>query len=344
LYYWPEEYERAMALSDGALELARAHGPTALAHTLELRHVATERPVSLADRIRTSTELVSLAESRYDDIALCRALVFRGRDRVESGDFAAGNADYERAHRIAQRLAFAPVLVVVAWWEAALHVAAGRFDESSAATERAENLHGRTTLPGTRELPLLLAATHHVARGTLADATAEFAALAEQTGLTLLADLRDLGRLTTPGEAQVVLGAGVAEPPPDYMWLAHQTIRARILAIAGPDNLAARLERDLLPYRGRIAIGGTGICIIGTVDHGLGLLARRRGDLDAAIETLGSALDLETASGMHAFAAATATELARTLIQRADTGDRDRAKELDNWAATVASQTGQRLP
>ncbi|WP_157108696.1 AfsR/SARP family transcriptional regulator [Aldersonia kunmingensis] len=345
LYYWPEEYERAVALSDRALELARAHGTSALSRTLELRHVATERPASLADRMRTSTELVALAESRYDDIALCRALVFRGRDRVESGDFTSGNGDYERAERVARRLAFAPVLVVLAWWEAALDLAAGRFGEGAAAAERAEALHGRTTLPGTAEIPLLLAATHHLARGTLADATAEFAMLAEQTGLALLADLRDLGRLTGARDTPaVVLGAGLVEPPPDYMWLAHQTIRARILAIAGPDDAAARLERNLLPYRGRIAIGGTGICIIGTVDHGLGLLARRRGDLDAAIDAFGAALDLETASGMHAFAAATATECARTLTQRAGAGDPVRAEELDAWAATVAGQTGQRLP
>ncbi|MCX5045859.1 AAA family ATPase [Aldersonia sp. NBC_00410] len=335
LYYWPEQSDRAVALSDLAVDLARAHGAASdLARILELRHVAIERPATLADRLQTSAELVSIAETRYDEVGLSRALIFRGRDRVEAGDFAAGAADYDRAGRIARRLEFAPVLVILAWWEAARSIAAGRFTDAAAAIERAAELHGRTSLPGADAIPLLITSSLHIARGTVDQAAGYFAEVAAATGLGLLEDLRDLAL----GE-----GTAGASPPPDYVWLVHQSVRARLIAAHGSAAAAAELEAELLPYAGRIAIGGTGICVLGTVDHDLGLLARARGDLGTAIDRFRTALDLEIESGLHAYAAATLTELARTLRQRGNGADGDEAAEFTTRARAMAERTGQSL-
>ncbi|HVH41095.1 MAG TPA: AAA family ATPase [Labilithrix sp.] len=309
LYYWPERAGRAADLAEQACATMRARGGAAdLARALELRRLASERPALLADRLATSADLVSLAESRYDESGLGRALIFRGRNRFELGDFASGNSDYERAGRIARRLEVVPVLVVLAWWDAAKLIAAARYAEAEAALARAAELHGRTTMAGVNDLPLLLRASMDIARGTLANSAAQLAALAKASGIAVLADLAELAAQEAGTRHP---GAAGVEPAPDYLWLAHQAIRTLILAPRGDCSATRELESALAPYSGRIVIGGTGICILGTVDHYLGLLAASRGDIETAIRRFGAALELARGCGLAAFASATENAIAQ---------------------------------
>ena len=280
---------------------ARSCGPTAVTPIsrvlLELRHVSGERPALLGDRAATATELVNLAERRYDEIGLCRALIFRGRDRFEAGEFASGHAITQRASRIARRIEFVPVLVVLAWWAAAAAIAMGRYEEAAVALDEAEQLHRRTTLPGAESIPLLLRASFALASGTLGDAVAELTTFAHASDIALVVDLAALAI----GDRTDVTPA---DPPPDYLWLAHQAVRALILARGGDSPAARRTEAALRPYAGRIVLGGTGICILGAVDHYLGRLAMARGDTATARGDLIAAAALERACGLIAFARA----------------------------------------
>ena len=133
VYYDPTQDAEAFAESDRAVQLITRHGSADdLTRVLQLRHMALERPRWLAERLSTAQTLVELATARGDETSLAIALVFRGRDRIESGD-ASGRTDYQRARALAISLSLAPVLVALAWWDVSALVAAGRFDEAESA-------------------------------------------------------------------------------------------------------------------------------------------------------------------------------------------------------------------
>jgi DNA-binding SARP family transcriptional activator/tetratricopeptide (TPR) repeat protein len=330
IYYSPDAADRAVALSSEAESLGRVHGsPEDLARILELRHVAYERPQLLDDRLAAAQELLELAEDADDPVAVARALVFRGRDRIESGELAAGLKDYQRARVLAETHSVAPVLVALVWADALVAVGRGRFDEAERAIATAYEFHSGTTLPGATVVPIALAATLGLARGGLAALEPMLAEAAAASGLALLSDWHALalvraGRLE---EARTALGPWRQQPevPPDYMWSTHLAIRAEVWSALASDEAARELRAQLAPYEDRLAIGGTGITTAGFLGHHVGLLRRTEGDLDGAVRSLEGALRRNESAGLWPFAAASARELAATLRQRNRPGDSEAA-------------------
>jgi hypothetical protein len=124
------------------------------------------------------------------------------------------------------------------------------------------------------------------------------------------------------------------------MGLVHLAVRARLWAVVAPDDDVARLRTEVERYAQRIAIGGTGVALVGPVAHALGLLARRLGDLPAAVEAFTTALRLSERAGFDAFAVRDAAELARTLRGRGGPGDDVAAAELSAAALVLADRLG----
>lgn len=118
------------------------------------------------------------------------------------------------------------------------------------------------------------------------------------------------------------------------------TIRATLWSELAPTGMVHALFHQLLPYAGRIAVAGTGIVILGSLSHPLGLLARAGGDLDGAITHLTQALTDNQNAGFRAFAASSADELAATLERRGGSGDVARAERTRTWAEAEASTLG----
>ena len=299
---------------------------------LELRHLAYERPQLLTERLAAAGELVDLAESADDPIALARALVFRGRDQLEQGDLAAGLRDYQRARVLARTHAHAPVLVALDWADAVIAIARGRFAEAEEAMAAANRFHSLTTVAGGAEVPMAVTATLHLVRGSLPVIEPMLAGAAAATGLPLLHDWHALA-LVQAGRAEQArseLGPWQLQPdiPADYLCLTHLAIRAELWSRLASQDAAADLLRQLAPYADRLVIGGTGITVTGFAGHQVGLLARTCGDLDQAIEHLTTALDRHQQAGLRPFAAASARELAVTLRQRGRPDDHLRAASL----------------
>lgn len=73
------------------------------------------------------------------------------------------------------------------------------------------------------------------------------------------------------------------DPRRDYFWLFNATLRGELAARLGDVEVAARYERQLAPWAGRFAGLVSGAATLGPVDHVLGLLARVRGDEQAAL-------------------------------------------------------------
>ncbi|WP_371779259.1 ATP-binding protein [Streptosporangium subroseum] len=344
LYYGAGTVDRTVALSTEAEALARTHGSRAdLARVLELRHVAYERPQLLAERLSVARELVDLAESADDPATVARALVFRGRDRIERGRVAAGLRDYRHARELAETHALAPALVALIWADAVVAVARGRFAEAEQAIARAHAFHSGTTVAGAAEVPVALAATLNTVRGTLPEIEPLLAEAAAATGLALLREWHALALLRSgrAEQARAALGPWRQQPevPMDYMWLTHLAVRAELWSELASPDAAGELFTHLEPYADRIVIGGTGITFAGFAGHHVGLLARARGDLDGAADHLEAALRRNEEAGLRPFAAASARELAATLRRRDRPGDRERAAAL-TVRATVPAGPG----
>jgi DNA-binding SARP family transcriptional activator len=321
LYYAPDGAARAIALAREAAELVRLAGGAAdLARVLELLHVAFERPHLLAERLAAAGELVKLADASGDPAASARALVFRGRDRIEGGQLQGGLRDYARARRLAQAHQVVPVLVALAWADAIMLIATGRFSDAEQGIVLAAELHRSTTLPGATEVPVVATASLHLARGTLASVAPMLGAVARTSGLPLLTEWHALALLHAGeiDEARAVLGPWPLQPevPMDYMWLIHMAIRAELWAALAPPELARQLGEQLAPYVDRIAFGGTGIAFAGCIAHYAGLLARAGGDLDSAVDHLQRAAQLAAANGFAPFEVRSRTELASLARSR----------------------------
>ena len=304
VYYDPTQDAEAFAESDQAVKLITRDGSAEdLTRVLQLRHMALERPRWLTERLSVAQRLVELATGHGDETSLAIALVFRGRDRIESGDVS-GRADYRRARSLATSLSLAPVLVALTWWDVSALVAAGRFDEVDAALTQAITLHGRTTLPGADGIPMLIRATFDLASRKLGAQVDRYRRMAQQTGLGILFDLWALAvaeRGDRAVAASMVAGSMADQPDPDYLWLARQAIRARLWSavadIPAVESLAAALE----PYAGRVAIGGTGISLFGSVDASLALLHERLGHDQLAATYARDGADLNQAMGVTTF-------------------------------------------
>ena len=282
VYYAPEHAAAALDASDQALALIRPMKTTVdVVRVLELRHVALERPDLMSHRLATAEELVLLGEAASDQYALATALMFRGRDRIEAGQTAAGIDDYERSRAIATRLGYVPVLVALAWWDASRLIAAGHFEDAERAIDQAQARHARTTLPGAQSIPLLLQAVLAMARGTLGELADDLLAVSRALGVGLLRDLAATALLTAGrgAEAEPLLAEAAADAPaPDYLWLSHQVIRCRMWAAADDRDQLAGVITTLEPYVGRVVIGGTGIGVLGTVDQALARARRALGE------------------------------------------------------------------
>ncbi|MEV5965091.1 hypothetical protein AB0L70_25205 [Kribbella sp. NPDC051952] len=332
IYYDPDAGRRAVELSTEAERLVRGRDGDELARVLELRHLAYERPQLLSERLAAANELVDLAESADDPVALARALVFRGRDQMEQGDLAAGLRDYQRARVLAQTHAHAPVLVALVWADAVIAIARGRFAEAEEAMAAAGRFHSLTTVAGAAEVPMAVTATLHLVRGSLPSIEPMLAAAATATGLSLLRDWHALALVEAGRATQVRSDLGPWKLQPDiatdYLSLTHLAIRAELWSRLASPDAAADLLGQLAPYAERLVIGGTGISVTGFAGHQVGLLARTCGDLDQAIEHLAMALDRHQQAGLRPFAAASARELAITLRQRGRPADHVRAASL----------------
>jgi DNA-binding SARP family transcriptional activator len=345
LYYRPSAADRAVTLSDESVAIVKATGSKHdLARVLELRHVVMERPHLLPERLATSAQLVALAEAASDPVAAARALVFRGRDNLEAGQWRHGLADYARARDLARANGIVPILVALAFADAVLLIAQGEFDTAEQATHQALALHRGTTLPGAHQLPAVLAATHHLARGTLDSIEPMLAEAARLDPSELFREMHALALLHAgrTDDARSVLGPWdrQVDLPPDFLWLSRMTIRATLWSRLAPPGTVQSLRTQLEPFAERIAIAGTGIAVLGYVSQSLGLLARASGDLDASVTHLTHALISNQNAGFRPFAASSADELAATLDHRARPGDAAQAVRHRTWARAEASTLG----
>lgn len=287
--------QRATALADRAVELARRHGdPTVLAACLFARHDVIWSPETAEDRAELGAELCRVAEADAPALAfqgaLCRyvALLELASPTAE----AALVEVEERAARLGQ-----PVLQYLARsrrdaWDAMIGTPdlEDRLAESWA-------LGSRLDVPDAFGVYVTQAITLDLQRDDAPVAMRErrvrlgdrlmppdFAA--EERGFELLA------AGDAEGAASVVAAAPAPAQRAMFRWRAVAAVafQADLAWRTGSADVAARVYEWLSPHAGRLVVIGGGVAVIGPVDLFLGLAAATCGQPDRAREHLRRAL------------------------------------------------------
>ena len=287
------DVETAQALSSEALELARSTGDArAVAVALAVRHTALSRPESLDERLELDDELRALGRPfsvqaevwRIGDLLECGRMaeadlamadlesgaLVRARSRAHAGtprctgamraqvrgDLAAASASCEEARRRGEQIGARTAGVTYA------------VQSLFIARERRE-------LGGLIELLDTLAAEHPHQPGFVTTATWVRV---------------ETGRLDEAREPFERLGAdGFASIPRNGVWLPSMRLLTDIAYEVGEPAHSAALYELLLPYRDRCIVASRVLTFLGSVEHALGLLALRTGELDRAEDHLGRA-------------------------------------------------------
>jgi class 3 adenylate cyclase len=115
---------------------------------------------------------------------------------------------------------------------------------------------------------------------------------------------------------------------------------AEAVALLGDGDRAGELERRLLPWVGRLVVGGMAPSItLGAGDHVLALLAHARGDLLTARHRIASAVDTHRAMGAPPLLARSLTVAAELALEAADeAGAEAAAREAGRLSARFGLQ------
>jgi DNA-binding SARP family transcriptional activator len=337
-----EQRERAIALSEDAVSVARESGDDRVLAQVLIDHIwVISGPDTLDQRLALAQEVAGLADHR-DHISLINAHNCLNQAWFELGDLEAG----ERS--LADGLSAAEFLrqPVLAWGfqahEAALSMVRGDVEELE---RRADALLARGTEVGVQHdtvvavySRLLFAARFE--QGALGEFEAALEELVkEQPDLDWTIALgvvyAETGRLR---EARAILdqlrGHAVKR---DLTWFPLMMLQSLVVAEVGDVEMAHTLYDELAPYAGRNSYDGAGTC--GPVDLGLGRLAAVLGRLADAERHFDASLTTSLAWRSPIWSAHTYYEHARALSPVPEM--QPRVRELVTQCTTVASSTGQ---
>ena len=317
--YAPRSGDRAAAMVDEALDVARRQGdPVLLIEVLNLTHMALHRPHQRLRRVPVADEMVVLCTRRGDERGLAAALSRRAPDRAELGRWADAVADLHRAREIARRHHLAPALMITGYGLVLDRIAVGDWDGALEVIAANDEFEATMSMAGTG-IGLAQRATALLMQGRLGDLEPEI-----RTAVGWHPTLRDLHAfaLVSSGrteEARAALGPWEGQPDYsfDYLWISSMVLRAWVWCGLGDRTAAADLREQLTPYADRLAVGGLSAYLLGSVHHTLALLAEVLGERAEAEAEAREALAVHRRLGFGPW-----TERSERLLERLGAGAR----------------------
>jgi tetratricopeptide (TPR) repeat protein len=346
-----ERQEQRRAMSQQAIDMARMLGdPADLSYALAGFFWAAWVQGNVDERLAVATEVLEVAEAAGDaeraiDAHFMLFLVLMDLGRVREARTRA-----ESVARLAVELR-QPAQLWLTWaYRTVFTLLEGDYRRAEEAIAQEAEQEKPTTpvrddVSGLRMHRFLLRRE----QGRVAEEEANVRASVEEfpwypmhrSALACL--LLDTGRID---EAAAVLDEMAVDEfrmhYPDCEWMLGVPLASEACAALGNAQAAETLYRQLLPFAGGHAVGhpeGS----VGAVDRYLGLLARTRGDLDAAVAHLEAAITVNESMGARPWAAHSRHDLAEVLGRRDQPGDRQRADELDRAARATAVEIGMAL-
>jgi class 3 adenylate cyclase len=339
--------ERRDVLSRDAVEMARRVGDVAtLAFALHARHLACWGPTDPEERLAVADEILRLADEAGDRDMEARGRHLRITDLIEIGDVRALDVELAAQARVADALRQPLYHWHKAYFAAMRALLDGRVEEGEGLAMQAFVLGQEKGIDAEQTLGVQMfsirqaqARLEELEGGVQAYVTLYPAALGWRCGLARL--LAELGRTEeTRREFEVLAANDFADVPQDVLWLTNLCTIAVACAFLGDERRAATLYRLLEPYAGRNVVVGAGVAYANCVDYYLGLLAATTREWPAAEDHFDAALATNTRIGARAFLAETEERYAEMLLERAATGDVERALALLDRALEGARRLG----
>jgi DNA-binding SARP family transcriptional activator/tetratricopeptide (TPR) repeat protein len=343
--YYSDQPERRLALSEQAVELARALGdPRTLATCLDARHYALWRPENVNERLEVAAELREIAEQTGDPELELEGAGWTVVDLLELGDVHGADIQIAAASKLAEALQ-RPIWL---WWTALLRCTRaqldGRFDEAERLADEALEIgrHGQAE----NAVNAYWQAMFNIRReqGRLAEVEPSVRRFIElyprlvawRAGLALL-----LIELDRPDEARAEFEAlAGGDLPRDANWLIGVTLLAEVCGALGDGERAEPLYELLEPYGGRNVVVGRAATCNGAAARLLGTLAAAMRSWELAEGHFISALAMHERMGARPWVARTQLAYAEMLLARRQRGDKARARELLADAAVTADALG----
>jgi hypothetical protein len=343
--YYSDDPERRLALSEQAVDLARALGdPRTLAVCLDARHYALWRPENVNERLEVAAELRQVAEETGDPELELEGAGWTVVDLLELGDVQGADVQIAAATKLAEALQ-RPIWL---WWSALLRCTraqlVGDFEEAERLADEALEIgrHGQAE----NAVNAYWQAMFNIRReqGRLAEVEPSVRRFIElyprlvawRAGLALL--LVELGRLDEArAEFEALAGS---EMPRDANWLIGVTLLAEVCGALGDGSRAEPLYELLEPYAGRNVVVGRAATCNGAAARLLGTLAAAMRSWELAEGHFISALAMHERMGARPWVARTQLAYAEMLLTRRRRGDKARACELLAEAVANADALG----
>jgi DNA-binding SARP family transcriptional activator len=338
---------RRERLRDQAVEAARNIGdPATLAYALDAGLAATQGLRDGQEELAEAEEIIFLAESVGD-----RERAFDGHEHAfwvawMHGDPVRRTAALTSMTGLARQLRQPAQLWLATASEAALALAQGRFGQAEDLMERAAGIgeHAQSwNAAATRSLQLFVLRRE---QGRLEEVEPELRDAELPSPLAQRAVRAQLWALLGRAEEaeailDEVIGHDLSEWHVDEEWLFSVCLLAEAATILENQERAASLYHVLVPHRSlnavSVAEGGGD-----SASRALGILATLLGHLEDATAHFEEALAMNRRMGARPWVAHTEHEYALMLIERGESGDRERASDLLTSAVASYREFGMR--
>jgi DNA-binding winged helix-turn-helix (wHTH) protein/tetratricopeptide (TPR) repeat protein len=356
LYYlvgtppYADRIETRLALGCEAAELARRAGdPLALFEGLSARGWSLAGPDYVDERLELADELIELADRLGRTEARFTGLETRLRSLLALGDTTRADREIAVYVALAEELRQPAYRFIARMYQVARALSTGRFEDASQLIAEGFELGRAAQHPATGPAFWGQWMWLHIVRG-------EFEELPRLLGPMFRRDvwvperarpllgiwraffpLTEGRREEARSEFERVAARGFAEFSRDENWLSGMANLATLSAALGDTPRSARLYDLLSPFARLVVVHDLLRTDLGPVAHYLGMLARVRGDSDAALEHFEAALAMTTRMGALPWRARAQAELADLCSERGDPG---RAAELESEARATAAELG----
>jgi class 3 adenylate cyclase/tetratricopeptide (TPR) repeat protein len=328
----------ALTEADEAVAAARAvDDAKALGSALVVRAWAVRGVLGADERLEAAEEALEVAVAHGDQVDEFNSLYQLGNAHLNRADLVAARATFAAAGEFPGALED----WAIADFDGSHALARGRFAE---AAERSEDAYRRgTALGDTNDF------IHAYQRWSLALATGDLdEALTWQERIATT-----VAGVVVPAAPCTALAAGdetaarealvgwiddidpLVPPVMRYVAVHHLSVLAfRLDSLSGMEHLADYSER----FPGELL--GSDAGLVGAADAVRGRFAAVQGDLDRAVTLLEVGHALHEGLELHAFCVESGIDLARVLLRRDGSGDRESAHQLLGRAAELAEQLG----
>ena len=342
------DWTRRRSLADEALAVARRlRDPAILVTVANLTYLALSVPDTLSERLAITAEMAALAGELEDPSAYHFACRFRCYAYADAGDLAGFERYLDEAIRSAETAGEPSLRWVAGFVGACRSLLKG--DLAGAETLAAEAFRIGTESGQPDAASIFAAGLLEIRRhqDRLADMErAVVDALDQNPGLRVLrAKLAELYcELGKTPEAHRLLAQDVASQFEDFgydvTWLHSLTAYAEVATRLGHIEAAGHLYDRLVPWHDQVAFiyYGTG----GAVAHYLGMLATTLEHYEAGEAHFSEAIEIHTRLRAPYWIASTRIELSRLLLERKNSDDAARARQLLADALTTAAEFGFR--